>query len=188
MTAPLAFDEVERALAAGGSSVHAAEAHGCLCGALCARRAYLPSHWLEEILADPADEAALATIAGPLGELYARSGADLAGTDLDFSPLLPDDGLPIQQRIEALTEWCQGFLYGFGAAGTLPEAALGGDVTEFLTDLAELTRVDTTDPSTAESEEEAYAEIVEYLRVGVQLVYDQLDGARASQPSSDSQH
>jgi hypothetical protein len=70
----------------------------------------------------------------------------------------------------------------------LPEAALGGDVTEFLTDLAELTRVDTTDPSTAESEEEAYAEIVEYLRVGVQLVYDQLDGARASQPSSDSQH
>jgi uncharacterized protein YgfB (UPF0149 family) len=188
MTAPLGFDEIERALAAGGSSVHAAEAHGCLCGALCARRVYLPSEWLEEILADPADDDALAMIAGPLGELYARSGADLAGTDLEFSPLLPDDEVFIQQRIEALAEWCQGFLYGFGAAGTLPRAALSDDVTEFLTDLAELTRVDTVDTSAAEAEEEAYAELVEYLRVGVQLVYDQLEGARVSQPTSDSQH
>jgi hypothetical protein len=105
MTSPVAFDEVERVLAAGGSSVHAAEAHGCLCGALCARRVYLPSEWLEEILADPADDDALAMIAGPLGELYARSGADLAGTDLEFSPLLPDDEVFIQQRIEALAEW-----------------------------------------------------------------------------------
>ena len=188
MTAPLAFDEIERALAAGGSSVHAAEAHGCLCGALCARRVYLPSEWLEEILADPADETAVARIAGPLGALYARSGADLAGTDLEFSPLLPDDDLPMRQRIEALTEWCQGFLYGFGAAGTLPKAALSDDVAEFLTDVAELTRVDTADSSADEAEEEAYAELVEYLRVGVQLVYDQLEGARASQPASDSQH
>ena len=37
MTSSLAFNEVAQALAAAGSSVHAAEAHGCLCGALCVR-------------------------------------------------------------------------------------------------------------------------------------------------------
>ena len=188
MTTPVAFDAVERALVAGGSAVHAAEAHGCLCGALCARRIFLPSEWLEELLADSEDENALTEVSGALADLYEQSGTDLQGIELEFTPLLPDDQVPIEERVAALAEWCQGFLYGFGAAGTLPKAGLGDDVQEFLSDLAELSRVDASGADEAEAEEQAYAELVEYVRVGVQLVYDQLAGARASQPSTSSQH
>jgi hypothetical protein len=188
MTTPVAFDAVERALAAGGSAVHAAEAHGCLCGALCARRIYRPSEWLEEILADTGDESALTELSGALAELYEQSGTDLEGVELEFTPLLPDDQAPIEERVAALAEWCQGFMYGFGAAGTIPKSGLADDVREFLTDLAELSRVDASGADEAEAEEAAYAELVEYVRVGVQLVYDQLAGARAAQPSSPSQH
>ena len=188
MTTPVAFDDIERALAAGGSAVHAAEAHGCLCGALCARREYRPTEWLEEILADPEDAAAPMAVTGPLADLYERSGADLAGVDLEFSPLLPDDEVPLDQRVVALAEWSQGFLYGLGSAGTLPQVTLDDDVREFLSDLTELSRADASGTGESESEEEAYAELVEYVRVGVQLVYDQLAAVRASQPVSTTQH
>ncbi|MDH5226971.1 MAG: YecA family protein, partial [Gammaproteobacteria bacterium] len=68
MPAPIAFDDVAQALAARGSTVHAAEAHGCLCGALCARRVYLPAEWLEELLPDEptAEDPAALTEIGPL--------------------------------------------------------------------------------------------------------------------------
>ncbi len=105
--------------------MHAAEAHGCLCGALCVRRVFLPSEWLEEILADSEDEHSLQTVAGTLADLYERSAADLDGFELEFSPLLPDDDAPVEARVAALAEWCQGFLYGVGAAGTLANARAG---------------------------------------------------------------
>lgn len=187
MTSPVAFEAVEQALADGGSAVHAAEAHGCLCGALCARRVYLPAEWLEELLADPDDPQAPAEVSGPLAELYERSGADLAGDDLHFALLLPDDQAALQERVAALSEWCQGFLYGFGASGTLPRTDLSDEVQEFLTDLAELTRVD-AQSEMGETEEEAYAELVEYVRMGVQLIFAELSAARAGQPSSGSHH
>jgi len=188
MTAPVAIDDVARALAAGGSAVHAAEAHGCLCGAFCARRNYLPTEWLEELMPDPDTGSVTDVIAGPLGALYVQSRAVLADGALEFTPLLPDDDAELQQRVESLAAWCLGFLYGLGVAGTIPNKALGGDVREFLTDLAELSRAGGVGATPAEAEEEAYAELVEYLRVGVQLVYDELEVARTSQPAADSQH
>jgi yecA family protein len=188
MTTPVSFDAVERALASGGAAVHAAEAHGCLCGALCARRVYLPSEWLEEILADPEEEGVLTEVTGALSELYESSGEDLASGELDFSPLLPGDEAAIEDRVGALSEWCQGFLYGIGASGTLQKAALSDEVQEFLTDVAELTRVDVSGSDAGEAEEEAYVELVEYVRMGVQLIYDELAAIRAGQPANHSQH
>jgi yecA family protein len=188
MTTPVAFDAVERALAAGGSAVHAAEAHGCLCGALCARRVYLPAEWLEEILADAEEAGAPIQVAGALADLYERSGEDLASGDLEFSPLLPQDDAPIEERVAALSEWCHGFLYGFGSAGTLQQATLSEEVQEFLTDVAEMTRVDASGDGVGEAEEEAYAELIEYVRMGVQLTYDELAAVRAGQPATLSRH
>lgn len=188
MSTPVAFDAVEQALAAGGSAVHASEAHGCLVGALCARRVYLPAEWLEEILADPNGPGLLTEVTGPLADLYAASGRELAGDEFDFRPLLPADHAPIRDRVEAMAEWCQGFLYGFGASGTALERSLSAEVQEFLADVAEMTRADASGPAVGEAEEEAYFELIEYLRMGVQLAYDELAGVRAGQPATPSQH
>jgi hypothetical protein len=188
MNSPLAFEDVAQALAALGSSVQAAEAHGCLCGALCACRSYPPAEWLEELLPDPDTEAAAGTLEGPLGALYVGTRAVLAERDMEFVPLLPDDEEPLPQRVEALATWCSGFLYGFGASGAAPASSLEGEVGEVLADLAEISRVGAVGSAAGEVEEEAYAELVEFLRVGVQLVYDQLEAARAAQPSAEPRH
>jgi uncharacterized protein YgfB (UPF0149 family) len=186
MSAPIAYEDVAQALSAGGSTVSAAEAHGCLVGALCARRVYLPAEWMEELLPEEGATAIAAT--APLQALFEHSRAVLEATEMEFEPLLPADDTPLAARVEALGEWAQGFLYGFGSAGPLPKGSLPGDIAEVLSDFAEVARAGAVGSESAEVEESALAELVEFLRVGAQLVYDELADVRATQSTSAARH
>jgi len=183
MTEPARFDEIAQALAAAGSAVHASEAHGCLCGAACVRRDYGLAEWQDEIFPD-----ATAGEDDRLATLRARTAAALAGGQMEFEPLLPDDEQPLSVRVEALSAWCHGFLYGFGAAGTAGGARLPGDVAEVLADLAKFSQAGAVGSESPEVEEDAYIELVEFVRAAVQLVYDDLAAQRASQPPPSSGH
>jgi uncharacterized protein YgfB (UPF0149 family) len=177
----VAFADVERALDAGTSAVHPAEAHGCLCGALCLRPDYSLADWLDEILPD-ADEAA-AAVDGPFAPLFAETAGVLAGPDMEFEPLLPGDEADLASRVAALAAWCQGFLYGFGSAGTASQAALPESVGEVLADLAQVSHAGAVGSESPEVEEDAYVELVEFVRAGVQIVYEELSALRARQPA-----
>jgi len=185
MQSSVAFADVARALAAGASTVHAAEAHGCLCGALCLRPDYSLAEWLDEILAEPAADAASNE---PFATLFEESVGVLAGTDMEFEPLLPDEDAPLAERVTALAAWCQGFLYGFGASGTAAQANVPDTVTEVLGDLAQLSHAGAVGAEDVEVEEEAYVELVEFLRAAVQIAYEELGAARASLPAPQSGH
>ena len=190
MSAPIAFDDVAQALTAGGSTVHAAEAHGCLCGALCARRIYLPAEWLEELLPDGVEPGTTVSVttAGPLKSLFDQSRAVLEAREMEFEPLLPPDAATLDERVEALGAWAQGFLYGFGAAGPFKPGTLTTAVAEVLTDFAEVARAGAVGSESVETEEGALAELVEFVRVGVQLIYDELADLRAAQATSTARH
>jgi uncharacterized protein YgfB (UPF0149 family) len=107
---------------------------------------------------------------------------------MEFEPLLPDDETDLAARVESLGAWCQGFLYGFGTAGTAAHAKLPATVSEVLADLAQVSHVGAPGGESPEAEESAYAELVEFLRAAVQLVYDELAGLRQGQPVSQSGH
>jgi len=183
MTEPARFDEVAKALAAAGSAVHASEAHGCLCGAACVRRDYGLAEWKDEIFPDGADSGD-----DLLATLRARTAAALSGGQMEFEPLLPGDDQPLADRVEALSAWSHGFLYGFGAAGTAGGAQLPDDVAEVLSDLAKFSQVGAVGSESPDVEEDAYVELVEFVRAAVQLVYDELAAQRASQPPPSSGH
>jgi hypothetical protein len=70
----------------------------------------------------------------------------------------------------------------------LPRGALPAEVTEVLADFAEVSRAGAVGAESIEVEEGALAELVEFLRVGVQLIYDELADARASQTTSMARH
>jgi uncharacterized protein YgfB (UPF0149 family) len=184
MTELARFDDVAQVLAAAGSTVHGSEAHGCLCGAACARRDYGLAEWMEEIFPDGAtvEDDLLAT-------LRARTAAALAAGQMEFEPLLPDDEQPLAVRVGALSAWCHGFLYGFGAAGTTGGGVeLPADVAEVLADLARFSHAGAVGSESPEVEESAYVELVEFVRAAVQLVYDELAALRASQPPPSTGH
>ena len=179
-----AFEDVAHSLAAGGSVVHAAEAHGCLCGAIAARSDYSLDEWLKELRPEPQempDERVLS-------RLYADTVRTLRGPDLDFEPLLPADESPLPERVEALGAWCQGYLYGLGSAGTGDPLPMSEDTAEILEDLAEIARAGSSGSAEEETEENAYAELVEFIRVGVQLVDEELDDWRRAQALPKTRH
>jgi uncharacterized protein YgfB (UPF0149 family) len=82
-----------------------------------------------------------------------------------------------------LAQWCRGFLYGFGSARPLQAVKLPATVDEILRDIAHIGGAEIDVGASGEEEEEAYAEVFEYLRAGVQLVHDELFSLRADPDS-----
>ena len=169
------YSHIQQLLAQERSLADAAEAHGTLAGCLCGAAGYRFEDWLKEILPEGrAQEGASAA----LRELYQATAAALGEPDMEFDLLLPDDAQPIDVRTAALAEWCQGYLYGLGA-GRIPDASeLPGEVGEIVRDLIEITRAGVDGSEGEESNENAYAELVEFARVGVQLLFEELAAAR----------
>ena len=92
-----------------------------------------------------------------------------------FTPLLPDDETDINLRAEALGRWCQGFLYGMAVRGLKKFTDLPADVREILEDFSQIGRAAHESGDDDEQVEAAFVDLVEYSRVGVQLVFDLLN-------------
>jgi uncharacterized protein len=172
------FPEIAHVLGDMQSSVPAAESHGCLCGALCAARDYSLERWFEEIVPEESPGAS-SEDSTPLKLLFEDTVRALRGDQMEFEPLLPDDDVALQDRAHALSLWCQGFLYGFGTAEPLQPEQIPSNVNEVLRDLTHIGRATVELTEVNEEEEQAYAEVIEYVRVGVQLIHDELQSVRA---------
>jgi uncharacterized protein YgfB (UPF0149 family) len=171
------YEQVQRLLSESNALTEAAEAHGTLAGALCAAPAYGLEDWLAEIL--PAGSAG-APAAAVLRELYEHTSGALAGTQMQFDLLMPDDSQPLARRTEALTLWCNGFVYGLGSGGATDPLQLPGDAGEIVRDLNEIMRAGVDESEGLEANEAALAELVEFVRVGVQVVFEDLGALRAT--------
>ena len=169
------YTRIQQLLSREHSMADAAEAHGTLAGCLCGASGYRFEDWLREILPEGrADRAARA----PLQELFGWTASALLQPDMEFELLLPADSESLTLRTQALAEWCQGFLYGLGA-GSIPDAkALPGEVGEVVRDFIEITRAEVDEGQDADSNEGAYAELVEFVRVSVQFVFEELEPLR----------
>jgi uncharacterized protein len=144
MMSDIRFKDFEDVLAAAGGLADAAEAHGSLCGALCSVSPYRMQDWINEILPDGA--------------------------------ALSDESAAMLERVFTATAtlWCTGFLYGLGTGSISDLEALGGDVGEIVRDFTEISRATGDDAEADESNEQAYAELVEFIRVAAQVVFEEL--------------
>jgi hypothetical protein len=164
-------------MAASHALAEPAEAHGTLAGALCSLVPYQLEDWVAEILPEGTLTAA---VTPTLRGVYERTVSALAGADMQFDLLIPEDDQPIEERTQALTLWCTGFLYGLGANGAADAQRLPGELGEVVRDLVEISRADVDLRDGLEANEAALAELVEFVRVGVQLVFDELQPLRVS--------
>ncbi len=147
-----------------------ADAHGALCGRLCSGQALDLAQWWTRVRDETEERVPPALLA----ELLAVTQARLNDPALGFQPLLPADDAALGERVEALRQWCQGFLYGLGESGWSPGAAVPRDVQEALRDLTEISHAGVDPGDEDEQGERAYAELVEFVRVSVLLIHDHL--------------
>lgn len=167
------YGELQRLMQAAHALTDPAEAHGTLAGALCVHP-YSAEDWLAEVLPDGNRPPAAVNA---LRELYASTVHALGGGEFEFDLLLPDEQQSLESRTESLGAWCAGFLYGLGSGSGDP-GQLGGEAGEIIRDLTQITRAGVDLADGEEGNEAALAELVEYVRVGAQLIYDDLAGRR----------
>ncbi len=182
MALAVRFKDFEEVLAAAGSLANAAEAHGSLCGALCAVTSYRMQDWVNEILPDRATLSEES--AAMLERVYAVTSTAFADQAMSFEPLLPDDAQPLTGRAQALASWCSGFLYGLGTGQIADLDALNGEVGEIVRDFTEISRATGEETDGDETSEQAYAELVEFIRVAAQVVFEELLPLRAQSESA----
>ena len=150
----------------------ASELHGALTGYLTAGAMPHAKSWLSDLALQEIDQA--------LGQLPQRTlfdqmfrdcTSDLEDPELSFDLLLPEDEAPMTERAIALVDWCRGFLGGLGLSGIDLKDSVSKDANEVLTDLARIASTRFDEESGGEEDEEAYTEVVEYVRVGVMLLH-----------------
>lgn len=177
----ITFAAAEQVFDAAGAALSVAESHGCLAGALCVQGSYSLQNWLEEVLPDGARTEQTDKLREPMAAIFDHAVRTLNAGEMEFAPLLPDDEAPLSERAEALAQWSQGFLYGFGVGRSAALENSLPQIEEVLRDIAEVSRASSKDLSGSEEEEQAYAELVEYVRAGTQLIHDELFAQRTQQ-------
>lgn len=104
-------------------------------------------------------------------ELLLAARRHLQDGGLELALLLPDDDVEISLRVDALSQWCRGYLAGFAFGGKQLMAERGKqayskDVTEALNDIATIAQASLGEGDEDEAErEKSFFDIVEYLRL-----------------------
>jgi yecA family protein len=181
-------DTLNDALRRCGATWDASQAHGLLCSRLAVAGADAGIDWLQQVLEGTDESNALRTeCASLLNTLYQETHRQLSDRLSEFAPLLPDDSDSASLRAAALAHWCEGFLHGLVSVdhGEALKQRLASDpLADIIRDMLQLTRAAADDDSEEETTEAAYVEIVEYVRVAVQLTYEELAEFRAPASAS----
>jgi hypothetical protein len=160
------YDVVADAVNRAGLESSAAECHGGLTALLCTVENLNPAQWLAlYVSAEKAKELPQDVLA-VLGEMFKATAEQLDDADFDFQLLLPTDDSILDARVEAISDWAQGYLMGLGLGGVADVANLPGDLPELVQDFIKISRADSLSLDDEEASENAFAEIVEYMRVG----------------------
>ncbi len=109
-----------------------------------------------------------------LQQLYEISYHQMSEFSFEFALLLPDDDININARTEALSLWCQGFLTGLKKSNVPIENREESDVTETINDILEIAQVKYGDIAEDDEDETAYFELIEYVRLGVLMIFQDL--------------
>lgn len=169
----ISFDDLNEALLKFDAMTEPSEVHGTLCGMICISEQADINTWLSLVFEnqDPND-LALQESKKILMDLHAETVEKLTSPNYDLDILIHDDDEPLDIRIEDLSYWCQGFLYGLSLAGLTDISKLPVDASEVLQDMSDISKAGYSQEESEEENEIAFADIIEYIRVGVYVVYN----------------
>jgi hypothetical protein len=104
-----------------------------------------------------------------LSELARWTTDAIAPPSVSFDLLLPPEERPLRERATAVYDWVRGMLFGLTLGG-LEREQLDAEAREAFDDLVELTRLDLSAIEGGEEDEQALAEIIEFLRVAAMTI------------------
>ena len=169
----LEYIELDQLLSGVEAEVCAAGCHGFLCGQICVYGYPLEELWQEYIDAQTTDDILVDNCYDEIKVLLSDTINSMQSYDMDFQLMLPGGDSPLEDRVDALAEWCHGFLNGYGVAAGEQELTMTEDCREVLEDFTRICQVG-IDENTNEEDEQALFELIEYVRMGTILIFEDL--------------
>ncbi len=177
------YDHLMEALDKADADLVAAESHGVLCGILSASGKAELGLWLDQIFENyDVTDSLVKDVSQLLVGLHESTKQQLSHADVEFQLFLPDDNVSLAQRTEALALWCQGFTFGLAAGGIKKDQTLPPNTAELIHDMVEIARAGHDLGDDSETDEEAYMQIYEYVRMGVLLILEELNLVESDVP------
>jgi len=164
----MAYNACNAIIVQSDAELSAAEAHGMATGMLCVNVQTESASWLAELLHN--SNSALDENEYVLVRLFEETRRLLESDEFEFDLFLPEDDASLIEQVEALRNWCRGFLLGVSSGGSASNWSK--EAREILKDIAEFTKLDAN--ANGEEDEQAFVEITEYLRSAVLLLRDEL--------------
>ncbi|MES2142716.1 MAG: UPF0149 family protein [Pseudomonadota bacterium] len=171
----LAFDDFYRLLSQTDVTTSPAEIHGVLCGFICVGTKLNGGFWIDSLLKRLGVRPpclmleSQETVVG----LYDAACRQLSGLQ-SFRLLLPDEKHDLEERAEALSFWCEGFLYGLGLGVNSFDEETSDVVHEALYCIAEIAKLDISQLEVTELDKLAYDEAIEFITQAIPLIYEEL--------------
>ncbi|WP_447507768.1 UPF0149 family protein [Acinetobacter lactucae] len=136
------------------------ELHGLLTGIVCVTEAPTREEWsqiLTTLNVPELSDDALTLLTDEAEDVVHALSED----ELDYLPMLPDDEHLLQERVQALSDWCAGVVLGFGLAS----GHVRGDERELIEHLQDVAAVEFEDSDNDEEGESSYEELYEFVRL-----------------------
>jgi uncharacterized protein YgfB (UPF0149 family) len=181
--------QLEACLSLANVEITASEVHGIMLGSI---TNHLKSGQTPDLLklVEPAvashDGGQFANLNDVLNEFYRECSETLLEVKEGFSLLLADENETLGVRTESLASWCKGYLLGllYNQAFSIDQLPDSG--AEIARDLMEISEAAVGDASERE-EDWALAELEEYVKVGVQLIFEFIYTERVSDAPTTTQ-
>lgn len=148
-----------------------AELHGDLCGQLCAGQAPDLDTWLRqamqfmEVSQLDSDDSKV-----ELAELLEQTETGIKDQDLGFKLLIADEDFSLNERMQTLLEWCEGFLSALAENQHFKEGRLSDELKEALKDLEKIAQMDEQLDEDEQNEQDLFA-VSEYVRMTAMMLY-----------------
>ena len=181
------YAELNEKLKASSWKSGASEAHGLLTGLAC--RGISTTEIGNRMHLFQFSSGEDTSVLEGLFELILR---DLESNSPTFNLLLGGDEEHIVVRVDEIASWCGGFVQGFCHDGDSAISEQSAEVQEIIQDIMDICgmEVDLSDSMShdLEEEEKAFSEVEEYLRIGVQIIFDETSGFKKGDQISDQLH
>ena len=166
------YEQLDGKLRETGWKSGVPEAHGLLTGLAC--RGFPASRIANKMYLF---ELGMDQDSMPLQALYELIVQNLESDHPVFDLMLPDDHESLFARADEIANWCSGFAQGFCHDGEMAMLQKKGPVKEMFDDVMSIARIQgepSGDGPDRQAEERALTEIEQYLRVGIQLIYEEM--------------
>jgi len=181
------FSQLDSSLRLAGLDQSCSEVHGMLFGSIASHMySGVAPNLLKLLTGLEQQDPSMNQLHETLNEFYRETSETLLDSEDEVSLLLVDEEAKLSDRADSLADWCRGYLLGLLQDDRVSIDQLPEDGPEVARDILAISEASYSDTEDEHQEEWAFAELEEYIKVGVRLIFESIVRLRSGESTAGS--